>query len=155
MLLNPNDDVLSKAMSMKNEVPMNDEQSNYWIKKSRNDLLGNMAAIPVGAVEAFFGLPGDVVGLARGGYDAYNADEGQGWDAFSKGFEKPTGLPTTMDIQQATNPYLPKMIQEGDDGRLLGEFAAPGGYLQLLKKLYKGKNMIAGGGLIGGGTNIE
>ncbi len=155
MLLNPNDDVLSKAMYMKNEVPMNEDQSKYWIQKSRDDLLGNMAAVPVGAVEAFFGLPGDLVGLARGGYDAYNADEGKGFDAFSKGFDKPTGLPTTMDIQNVTNPYLPKMIQEGDDGRLLGEFVAPGGYLGLLQKIRKSKNALTAGGIIGGGTNIE
>lgn len=149
-------DVLQGAMDMEGDSTLSPEERERQIQLSRDQLTGNMAGVPVGAVEAFFGLPGDLIGVARGGYDAYNADEGQGWDAFEEGFNKRTYMPTTQDIQDVTNTYLPDNItQHGGDGRLTGEFLAPGGYIGLLKKAKKAKNMLTTGGLIGGGTNIE
>ena len=149
-------DVLQGGMDMEGDSTLSPEERERQIQVSRDQLTGNLAGIPVGAVEAFVGLPGDLIGLTRGGYDAYKADEGKGWDAFDEGFNKPTGLPTTEDIQNVTTPYLPDNItKHGDDGRLIGEFLAPGGYIGLLKKAKKAKNMLTTGGLIGGGTNIE
>ena len=156
MMPNPGYDVLQGAMDMEGDSTLSPEERARQIQLSRDQLTGNMAGIPVGAAEAFFGLPGDLIGVARGGIDAYKADEGQGWDAFEQGFNKPTLFPTTQDIQNVTNPYLPNNITEhGGDGRLTGEFLAPGGYLGLLKKAAKAKNAMTTGGLIGGGSNIE
>ena len=149
-------DVLQGAMDMEGDSTLSPEERERQIQLSRDQLTGNLAGVPVGAVEAFFGLPGDLIGVARGGHDAYKADEGKGWDAFEEGFNKPTLFPTTQDIQNATNPYLPDNItKHGDDGRLTGEFLAPGGYLGLLKKAKKAKNLLTTGGLISGGTIIE
>lgn len=156
MMPNSGYDVLQGAMDMEGDSTLSPEERERQIQLSRDQLTGNMAGLPVGAVEAFFGLPGDLIGVARGGYDAYKADEGKGWDAFEEGFNKPTLFPTTADIQNVTTPYLPDNItQHGDDGRLTGEFLAPGGYIGLLKKAKKAKNMLTTGGLLGGGANIE
>jgi hypothetical protein len=149
-------DVLQGAVDMEGDSTLSSEERERQIQLSRDQLIGNLAGVPVGAAEAFVGLPGDLIGLARGGYDAYEADEGKGWDAFEEGFNKPTLLPTTQDIQSVTNPYLPdNIVEHGGDGRLTGEFLAPGGYIGLLKKTKKIKDMLTTGGLIGGGTHIE
>ena len=143
---------------------MSPEREAYYRQKNKDDIrdgflgLGEgLLAAPVGAAEAFVGLPGDLIGLAKGGKAAYNADEGQGWDAFEGGFNERTYLPTTQDIQDVTNKFLPSWMQEGmgSQGRIGGEFIAPGGYFKLAKKLGLNGNNIAGAGLLGGGVNIE
>ena len=143
---------------------MSPEQESYWRKDNANDIKDGMLGLgegllsaPIGAAEAFVGLPGDLVGLAKGGRAAYNAPDGQRLDAFGKGFEERTYLPTTQDIQNVTNDYLPSWMQKGmgSEGRYIGEFAAPGGYFKILKALGLGKKEITGASLLGGGSNIE
>ena len=143
---------------------MTPQQEAYYRQENKNDIrdgflgLGEgLLAAPVGAAEAFVGLPGDLIGLAKGGRAAYNAKEGEGWDAFANGFNEETYLPTTQDIQDVTNKFLPSWMQKGmgAEGRLGGEWLAPGGYVKLGKKLGLNGSNITGMGLLGGGVNIE
>ena len=143
---------------------MSPEREAYYREKNNNDIRDGMLglgegllAAPIGAAEAFIGLPGDLIGLAKGGQAAYNADEGQRFDAFEEGFNERTYLPTTQDIQKVTNEYLPSWMQEGmgGQGRLGGEFVAPGGYFKIAKKLGLVGKQLTGAGLLGGGVNIE
>lgn len=143
---------------------MTPKQKAYWREKNNNDIRDAMLGLgegllsaPVGAAEAFVGLPGDLIGLAKGSKAAYDAKEGEGWDAFEEGFNQRTYLPTTADIQSVTNNYLPSWMQEGmgGTGRTAGEWLAPGGYVKLGKKLGLNGNNITGMGLLGGGANIE
>lgn len=132
-------------------------ENNKKIKEGMLDLGEGLLSVPVGAVEAFVGLPGDLIGLAKGGKAAYDAPEGQGWDAFEEGFNSRTYLPTTQDIQNVTNEYLPSWMQDsgGQTGRTLGEWIAPGGYVKLGRKLGLNRNNLTGMGLLSGGANIE
>ena len=141
---------------------MSPEQESYWRKDNANDIKDGMLGLgegllsaPIGAAEAAFGLPMDVYGAAKGGYAAYNADEGKGFDAFEKEFND-TPM-TTQWIQGYTNKVLPSWMQKGmgSEGRYIGEFAAPGGYFKILKALGLGKKEITGASLLGGGSNIE
>lgn len=143
---------------------MTPKQEAYWRQDNMNNIrdamlgLGEgLLAAPVGAAEAFVGLPGDLIGLAKGGRAAYDAKEGEGWDAFEQGFNQRTYLPTTQDIQNITNEYLPSWMQEGmgGQGRTAGEWLAPGGYAKIGKKLGLNRNNMTGMGLLGGGANIE
>ena len=143
---------------------MTPKQEAYWREQNNNDVRDAMLGLgegllsaPVGAAEAFVGLPGDLIGLAKGGKAAYDAKEGEGWDAFEEGFNQRTYLPTTADIQSVTNNYLPSWMQEGmgGTGRTAGEWLAPGGYVKLGKKLGLNRNNMTGMGLLGGGANIE
>lgn len=143
---------------------MTPEQEAYWREQNNNDIRDGMLglgegllSLPVGIAEAFVGLPGDLIGLAKGGKAAYDAPDGQGFDAFEKGFNSRTYFPTTQDIQNVTNNYLPSWMQEGEGatGRVAGEWLAPGGYIKLGKKLGLNRKNMTGIGLLGGGTNIE
>jgi hypothetical protein len=143
---------------------MTPKQEAYWREQNNNDIRDAMLGLgegllsaPVGVAEAFVGLPGDLIGLAKGSKAAYDAKEGEGWDAFEQGFNSRTYLPTTQDIQNVTNEYLPSWMQGGmgSQGRTAGEWLAPGGYVKLGKKLGLNRNNMTGMGLLGGGANIE
>lgn len=93
------------------------------------DLIDNAVAIPVGLAEGAVGLPGDIEGLARGAYRAYNAEDGKRLEAFGSAFADTT-LPSTQQIQDFTNEYLldnefGEMVRRGKYGRLTGEILAP------------------------------
>ena len=86
-------------------------------------------SLPVGLLEGAIGLPGDLEGLVRGGYRAYNADDGERFDAFGSAFGD-TVIPSTQQIQNWTDKNLfdnelGNMINKSSGGRLLGEFLAP------------------------------
>jgi hypothetical protein len=125
----------------------------------RDGFLGlseGLLAAPVGAAEAFVGLPMDVYGAVKGGRAAYNAPDEQGMDAFTKEFDD-TPMTTQWIQENVTNDYLPSWMQEGmgAEGRFGGEFVAPGGYFKILKALGLGRKEITGSSLLGGGTAIE
>ena len=164
---NPSNDIQQSYINSTNGNGydgMTPKQEAYWREQNNNDIrdgfLGlseGLLAAPVGVAEAFVGLPGDLVGLAKGSKAAYDAKEGEGWDAFEQGFNSKTYLPTTQDIQNITNEYLPSWMQDGmgSQGRTIGEWLAPGGYAKLGKKLGLNRNNMTGIGLLGGGANIE
>lgn len=146
---------------------MTPEQEAYWRQDNMNDIqngvrdaftgtVEGLLSAPVGVAEAFVGLPMDVYGAAKGISAAYDAPDGEGWDAFTQEYED-TPM-TTQWIQERTNEYLPEWMQgdsAGSWGRLGGEFIAPGGYFKLLKRLGLGSKEITGAGLLGGGNAIE
>lgn len=146
---------------------MTPEQEAYWRQDNMNDIqngvrdaftgtVEGLLSAPVGVAEAFVGLPMDVYGAAKGIGAAYDAPDGEGWDAFTQEYED-TPM-TTQWIQERTNEYLPEWMQgdsAGSWGRLGGEFIAPGGYFKLLKRLGLGSKEITGASLLGGGTAIE
>ena len=142
---------------------MSPEREAYWRKDNMNDVrdgflgLGEgLLSAPVGAAEAFVGLPMDVYGAVKGGRAAYNAPDGQGMEAFTKEFND-TPMTTQWIQENITNDVLPSWMQEGmgAEGRFGGEFIAPGGYFKILKALGLGKKEITASSLLGGGTAIE
>jgi hypothetical protein len=111
--------------------------------------LADTAALGVkGATQAFIGLPGDIISLARGAFDF--AKSGGEFDAFVAGLSKPTGLPTTEEVKTAVDRIAPlgpdKMLSDvyrnnPEDAKLvegIGEFAAPGGYIKGAKTAVQG-----------------
>jgi hypothetical protein len=111
--------------------------------------LADTAALGVkGATQAFVGLPGDIISLARGAFDF--AKSGGEFDAFVAGLSKPTGLPTTEEVKTAVDRIAPlgpdKMLSDvyrnnPEDAKLvegIGEFAAPGGYIKGAKTAVQG-----------------
>jgi hypothetical protein len=111
--------------------------------------LADTAALGVkGATQAFIGLPGDVISLARGAFDF--AKSGGEFDAFVAGLSKPTGMPTTEDAKKFFDRVAPlgpdKMLSDvyrnnPEDAKLvegIGEFAAPGGYIKGAKTAVQG-----------------
>ena len=74
------------------------------------------AGLLKGAVQGSFGLPGDIISLARGLYDL--GASGGDLDAFLAGLEKPTGLPTTEDMKKFFDQTLGiPLIPAGADQR--------------------------------------
>jgi hypothetical protein len=112
------------------------------------DLADNAVAVPVGVAEGALGLPGDLEGLVRGGYRAFNAEDGERLDAFSSAFGD-TFIPSTQQIQEFTNENLfdneiGEMIKRGKYGRLAGEFVAPATIITAPSKtLAKGASVLA------------
>jgi hypothetical protein len=111
--------------------------------------LADTAALGVkGATQAFVGLPGDIISLARGAFDF--ARSGGDFDAFVAGLGKPTGLWTTEEVKTAVDRVAPlgpdKMLSDvyrnnPEDAKLvegIGEFAAPGGYIKGAKTAVQG-----------------
>ncbi len=79
-----------------------------------------------GVVQGTYGLPGDLISLVRGLVDVAQTPEGKSkLDAFLSGTEKPTGLPTTMDIKMFLEDTLgvPESSAEYAEG--FGEIIAP------------------------------
>jgi hypothetical protein len=101
-----------------------------------------------GATQAFIGLSGDIISLARGAFDF--AKSGGEFDAFVAGLSKPTGMPTTEDAKKFFDRVAPlgpdKMLSDvyrnnPEDAKLvegIGEFAAPGGYIKGAKTAVQG-----------------
>lgn len=93
------------------------------------------AAVAKGMAQGFVGLPGDLIALARGVYDL--AKSGGDLEAFVKGLESATGLPTTEDIKKFLDEAGLK-VGDGDmTAETVGEFAAPGGYVKGAKAAAK------------------
>ena len=100
------------------------------------------AGVAKGMAQGFVGLPGDLIALARGVYDL--AKSGGDLEAFVKGLESATGLPTTEDIKKFLDEAGLK-VGEGDTGaETVGEFAAPGGYVKGVKKVAKTAKKVIG-----------
>jgi len=76
------------------------------------------AGLLKGAVQGTVGLPGDIIMLGRGIYSAMNPNPGEGrLDAFLRGTEGKTILPTTDDVQKFLDetlgvPLLPASDQD-------------------------------------------
>jgi hypothetical protein len=100
------------------------------------------AAVAKGMAQGFVGLPGDLIALARGVYDL--AKSGGDLEAFVKGLESATGLPTTEDIKKFLDEAGLK-VGDGDmTSETVGEFAAPGGYVKGVKKVAKTAKKVIG-----------
>lgn len=98
-----------------------------------------------GAVQGFAGLPGDVLAIGRGLYEigARGGDESAA-DAFLKGLEEGLFLPTSEDIGKWLDKNVSPVVPKGQEsrvstemrqtaaerGQLVGELAAPGGYIK-------------------------
>lgn len=93
------------------------------------------AAVAKGMAQGFVGLPGDLIALARGVYDL--AKSGGDLEAFVKGLESATGLPTTEDIKKFLDEAGLKVGGGDMTAETVGEFAAPGGYVKGAKAAAK------------------
>lgn len=93
------------------------------------------AAIGKGMVQGFVGLPGDLIALARGVYEL--GKSGGDLEAFVKGLESKTGLPTTEDVKKFLDEAGLK-VGDGDmTAETVGEFSSPGGYVKGAKAAAK------------------
>jgi hypothetical protein len=118
--------------------------------------LANMgAATAKGAVQGFFGLPGDIEALGYGVKELINrgADESM-TNAFMRGLQQQTIAPTTEDIKK----WLDTNIGVVGDGKnpyeSIGEVLAPGGQYKAGKALVKGLAPKAGEMIIKGMDNL-
>ena len=107
--------------------------------------LANMgAATAKGAVQGFFGLPGDIEALGYGVKELINrgADESM-TNAFMRGLQQQTIAPTTEDIKK----WLDTNVGTVGDGKnpyeTVGEVLAPGGQYKAGKALIKGAAALA------------
>jgi hypothetical protein len=88
--------------------------------------LGAMGSAAKGAAQATVGLPGDIEMIGRGVGQAISPESGEGrLDAFLRGMEAETYLPTTEDIKAKIDPYLERFGVPAamDQFETLGEFA--------------------------------
>lgn len=107
--------------------------------------LANMgAATAKGAVQGFFGLPGDIEALGYGVKELLNrgADESMS-SAFMRGLQDKTIAPTTEDVKK----WLDTNVGTVGDGKnpyeTVGEVLAPGGQYKAGKALIKGAATLA------------
>lgn len=100
------------------------------------------AAVAKGMAQGFVGLPGDLIALARGVYEL--GKSGGDLEAFVKGLESKTGLPTTEDVKKFLDEAGLK-VGDGDmTAETVGEFASPGGYVKGAKKIAKSAKKVTG-----------
>ena len=124
------------------------EEKKKLREKFYKDLIDNAVAVPVGIAEGAVGLPGDIEGLARGAYRAYNAEDGERLEAFGSAFADTT-LPSTQQIQDFTNEHLldnefGEMVRRGKYGRFAGELIAPASVVTApTKTLAKGAGALS------------
>ena len=105
------------------------------------------AGLLKGAVQGSFGLPGDIISLARGLYDL--GASGGDLNAFLAGLEKPTGFPTTEDMKKFFDQTLGiPLIPAGEDQRRT-EAAKTAEFVGELGG--GGKTVVAGTKLVGKG----
>lgn len=79
-----------------------------------------------GTVEGAAGLPGDIISLVKGIYYAATTEEGQSkLEEFIKGAESATGLPTTEDVSDFLNNFMP--APKAEASQIVGQVIAPSG----------------------------
>ncbi len=81
------------------------------------------------------GFAGDVISIAQGVKEvlARTGDQDAA-DAFVKGMEQKTGLPTTEDVNSFIDQWLPESLQSGSMAQDVGEMSSPGGAAKALVK---------------------
>lgn len=104
-----------------------------------------LAQLGKGLATGAFGVPGDLISLARGAYDVFTRTQDESAvDAFIAGLSKQTGLPTTDDINKEVDKFVPAWLKSKQEGRDLppiaqtaGEMAAPSAIGKLVKTMAK------------------
>lgn len=102
------------------------------------------AATAKGAVQGFFGLPGDIEALGYGVKELISrgADESM-TNAFMRGLQQKTIAPTTEDIKKWLDTNV-GMVEGGKNPyETVGEVLAPGGQYKAGKELVKGAAKLA------------
>ncbi len=102
------------------------------------------AASVKGVTQSFGGLPGDIEMLGRGIKEIFNrgGDEGK-LDAFLRGIQQQTILPTTEDIKNWLDINVGKVGDGENPYETIGEVMAPGGYIKAAKTTAKGVKSLA------------
>jgi hypothetical protein len=109
---------------------------------------GGMADIGAASVkgvgQGFGGIFGDVEMLGRGIKEIYNrgGDETK-LDAFLRGIQEETILPTTEDIKKWLDTNVGKVGAGDNPYETVGEMLAPGGYVKAAKTTAKGVKSLA------------
>jgi hypothetical protein len=107
------------------------------------------AASVKGVAQGFGGIFGDFEMLGRGIKEIYNrgGDETK-LDAFLRGIQEETILPTTEDIKKWLDTNVGKVGAGDNPYETVGEMLAPGGYVKGGKKIVQGvkkaKKVVAG-----------
>ncbi len=102
------------------------------------------ASVVKGMTQGFLGLPGDVESISYGVKEIFRrgADEGK-LDAFMRGLDQKTILPTTEDIKKWLDTNVGSVAGGNMPTESIGEVAAPGGYVKGAKGIAKGAANIA------------
>jgi hypothetical protein len=98
-----------------------------------------------GVATGAVGFAGDVISIAQGVKEvlARTGDQDAA-DAFVKGMEQKTGLPTTEDVNSFIDQWLPESLQSGSMAQDVGEMSSPGGAAKaLVKGARKGVPLLA------------
>lgn len=135
----------------KESVQAGQEQMAEGMTK-RADIAAGMTR---GLATGFAGLPGDVLAIGRGLYELgkRGADETAA-DAFLRGLEDGTIVPTSEQIGKWLDDNVSPIVPEGaanqaerkemaEMGTLIGEVAAPAGYVRAAKAVGKGAKRAA------------
>lgn len=107
------------------------------------------AAAAKGTFQQFLGTPGDIVMIGRGVEAILNrgGDETK-IQAFLRGMEEKTILPTTEDVKKWLDTNVGKVGDGENPYETIGEVIAPGGYVKAGKKIVQGakkaKKAVAG-----------
>ena len=102
------------------------------------------AATVKGRTQGFVGLPGDIEMIGRGVTEIFNrGGEESKIQAFLRGMQENTILPTTEDIKKWLDKNV-GMVGTGDNPyETIGEITAPGGYVKNVKAVAKGVKTAA------------
>jgi hypothetical protein len=96
------------------------------------------AAAIKGNVQAWGGTPGDIEMLVNGIKEVVKRGGDESMiDAFVRGMEEETILPTTESVKKFLDEKFPLPDAGASSYETLGEFSAPGGQIKLIKKAAK------------------
>ena len=106
----------------------NSDKTPVSLSKFTKGLGVSAAQVAKGAATAAVGGAGDIISLAQGAKEVFSrtGDEGA-LQAFVRGMEKKTGLPTTEDVNKFVDGWLPESLQTGSVAQDIGELVGIGG----------------------------
>ena len=108
-------------------------------EQTTKDILTAVGGLASGAFAGTFGLPGDVVGILKGAYDAANPEAGEGrFEAFMSGLEEVSNVAGSEAIKNVIRGVAKDLPEEQkatlEDAMLAGEFVGVGSAIKKAPK---------------------
>jgi len=111
-------------------APMRQAEPQTFAETAK-DIPTAVGGLASGAIAGTFGLPGDVVGILKGAYDAANPEAGEGrFEAFMSGLEEVSSVAGSEAIKNVMRDMTKDLPEEQkktlEDAMLAGEFVGVG-----------------------------
>ena len=135
-VIGPSQEAVMRITKLRAPMRQAEAQTGEQTTKDIPTAVGGLAS---GAFAGTFGLPGDVVGILKGAYDAANPEAGEGrFEAFMSGLEEVSNVAGSEAIKNVIRGVAKDLPEEQkatlEDAMLAGEFVGVGSAIKKAPK---------------------